>query len=99
MPYKEYKIERKYWTMGAVAEALGITHSTIHFWERKGLIHPIKRKEKRTRGLRLFTVKQLTHLMLIKSLRDYGIEIKLIKLALRGNYAEGLRAYLQSKNE
>jgi DNA-binding transcriptional MerR regulator len=35
MPYQEKQIEKKYFTIGEVAEQLGVATSTLRFWEQE----------------------------------------------------------------
>lgn len=62
MPYKEKEIEKKYYTIGEVAEELGVATSLIRFWE--GEFDNIKPKKNR-KGNRQFTVEDLRNVKLI----------------------------------
>lgn len=62
MPLKEKTIERMYWTIGEVADDLGVNASLLRYWEKEfGSLRP-----KRTnRGDRLYTrddIEQLRHI-------------------------------------
>ena len=35
MPYKEKKVEKLYYSIGEVAEMLGVPVSTVRFWENE----------------------------------------------------------------
>ncbi|MFA5849315.1 MAG: MerR family transcriptional regulator [Bacteroidales bacterium] len=59
MPYKEFKIEKLYYTIGEVAEILNENTSLVRFWAQKfpGFIKPARNKK----GNRLFTAEDLTN--------------------------------------
>ena len=62
MPYKEKEIEKRYFTIGEVAEELGVATSLIRFWEREfTLIKPKKNRK----GNRQFTQQDLKNVKLI----------------------------------
>ncbi len=62
MPYKEKEIEKKYYTIGEVADILGVATSLIRFWE--GEFDNIKPKKNR-KGNRQFTKDDLQSVKLI----------------------------------
>jgi len=62
VPYKEKEIEKKYFTIGEVAEELGVATSLIRFWE--GEFDNIKPKKNR-KGNRQFTKDDLQNVKLI----------------------------------
>ncbi len=62
MPYKEKEIEKKYFTIGEVAEELGVATSLIRFWESEFSI--IKPKKNR-KGNRQFTKEDIQNVKLI----------------------------------
>lgn len=62
MPYKEKEIEKKYFTIGEVAEELGVATSLIRFWE--GEFDIIKPKKNR-KGNRQFTPEDVKNVKLI----------------------------------
>lgn len=59
MPYKEFKIEKLYYTIGEVAEILNENTSLVRFWAQKfpDYIKPARNKK----GNRLFTADDLTN--------------------------------------
>lgn len=62
MPYKEKEIEKKYFTIGEVAEELGVATSLIRFWESEfDIIKPRKNRK----GNRQFTKTDITNVKLI----------------------------------
>jgi DNA-binding transcriptional MerR regulator len=63
MPYKEFKIEKLYYTIGEVAEILNENTSLVRFWAQKfpEYIKPARNKK----GNRLFTADDLANLRLI----------------------------------
>lgn len=62
MPYKEKEIEKKYFTIGEVAEELKVATSLIRFWE--GEFDIIKPKKNR-KGNRQFTKEDIKNVKLI----------------------------------
>lgn len=65
MPWKEKTIEKLYWSIGEVAEQLGVNTSLIRYWEKEfGTLKP-----KRTgKGDRLYTKKDIEQLQRIQHL-------------------------------
>lgn len=62
MPYKEKKVEKLYYSIGEVAELLGVNASLIRFWEKNfEIIKPHKNKK----GNRYFTKEDIENLKLI----------------------------------
>ena len=63
MPYKEFKPEKLYYTIGEVAELLGENTSLVRFWAQKfpDFIKPARNKK----GNRLFTADDVTNFKLI----------------------------------
>lgn len=62
MPYKEKEIEKRYFTIGEVADELGVATSLIRFWERE---FPIIKPKKNRKGNRQFTQQDLKSVKLI----------------------------------
>ncbi|MFY0685568.1 MAG: MerR family transcriptional regulator [Cyclobacteriaceae bacterium] len=62
MPYKEKEIEKKYYTIGEVAEDLGVATSLIRFWESE---FDIIRPKKNRKGNRQFTKDDIKSIKLI----------------------------------
>lgn len=62
MPYKEKEIEKRYYSIGEVAEELGVATSLIRFWE--GEFDIIKPKKNR-KGNRQFTKIDIDNVKLI----------------------------------
>ncbi len=62
MPYKEKEIQKKYFTIGEVADELGVATSLIRFWE--GEFDIIKPKKNR-KGNRQFTQDDIRNVKLI----------------------------------
>ena len=63
MPYKEFKIERLYYTIGEVAELLDESTSLVRFWAQKfpEFIKPARNKK----GNRLFTADDVANFKVI----------------------------------
>ena len=74
MPYKEKEIEKRYYSIGEVAEELGVATSLIRFWE--GEFDIIKPKKNR-KGNRQFTKTDIENVKLIYHLvkeRGYTLQ-------------------------
>ena len=63
MPYKEFKPEKLYYTIGEVADLLGENTSLVRFWAQKfpEFIKPARNKK----GNRLFTADDVSNFKLI----------------------------------
>jgi len=63
MPYKEFKIEKLYYSIGEVAEILEESTSLVRFWAQKfpEFIKPARNKK----GNRLFTADDLSNFRII----------------------------------
>jgi DNA-binding transcriptional MerR regulator len=81
MPLKEKTIERVYWTIGEVAEQLGVNTSVLRYWEKEfGMLRP-----KRTgKGDRLYTKEDIAKVRRIQQLlKDEGFTIQGARERLR----------------
>ena len=81
MPYKEKIVERLYWSIGEVAEEMGVNTSLIRHWEKEfGMIRP-----KRTgRGDRQYTRKDIDLLKRIQELvKEQGYTLQGARELLR----------------
>jgi DNA-binding transcriptional MerR regulator len=75
MPYKEFKIEKLYYTIGEVAEILEENTSLVRFWAQKfpEFIKPARNKK----GNRLFTAEDVTNFRLIHYLvKERGMTLE-----------------------
>lgn len=83
MPYKEKVIEKKYYTIGEVAEMLNVATSLIRFWE--GEFDIIKPKKNR-KGNRQFTKDDINNVKLIYHLvKEKGYTLQGAKEMLKNN--------------
>ena len=83
MPYKKQKIEKIFFTIGEVAGMLGVTPSSIRYWESNfnELAPP-----KSSGGTRLFSQNDIETLKLINYLvKERGLTIKGAQLKLKHN--------------
>lgn len=81
MPWKEKTIEKLYWSIGEVAEQLGVNTSLIRYWEKEfGNLKP-----KRTgKGDRLYTKKDIEQLQQIQHLvKEKGFTLQGAREQLR----------------
>ncbi|HAE13759.1 MAG: MerR family transcriptional regulator [Chitinophagales bacterium] len=74
MPYKEKEIEKRYWTIGEVADELQVSASLLRFWESEiGIIQPKKNRK----GDRFYSRKDIDTLRLIYHLvKEKGYTLK-----------------------
>lgn len=81
MPLKEKTIDRIYWTIGEVAEQLGVNTSLLRFWEKEfGMLRP----KRTSKGDRLYTKDDIAKVRQIQVLlRDKGYTIQGAKDRLR----------------
>ncbi len=83
MPYKEKVIEKKYFTIGEVADMLGVATSLIRFWE--GEFDIIKPKKNR-KGNRQFTQDDIRNVKLIYHLvKEKGFTLQGAKDMLKNS--------------
>jgi DNA-binding transcriptional MerR regulator len=89
MPYKDKPIEKKYFTISAVAEMMHQNKSTLRFWEDEfDWIHP-KRNRKNNRQ---YKRSDITDLMTIAILIVCGgMTLEGVKKAYRMKYIEELK--------
>ncbi len=84
MPYKEFKIEKLYYTIGEVAEILGENTSLVRFWAQKfpEYIKPARNKK----GNRLFTADDLSNFRVIHYLvKERGMTLEGASKRLKDN--------------
>ncbi len=62
MPYKDYEVQKVYYSIGEVAKMFDVSRSLIRFWEKE--FDTIKPRKNR-KGNRLFTKKDLEALQVI----------------------------------
>lgn len=80
---QEKEIEKRYYTIGEVAEIMDVNTSLVRFWEKEFDILQPKRNKK---GNRLFTQKDLANLKLIYHLvKERGFTLEGAKTKLREN--------------
>jgi DNA-binding transcriptional MerR regulator len=86
MPYKERKIEKLYYSIGEVAEMLGVPVSTVRFWENEFVaLKPLKNKK----GNRLFTPADIKNLKIIHHLlKEEGMTLAGVKKKLSEKWDE-----------
>jgi DNA-binding transcriptional MerR regulator len=86
MPYKEKVIEKKYFSIGEVAEMLNVATSLIRFWESE---FDIIKPKKNRKGNRQFTQEDIDNVKLIYNLvKEKGYTLQGAKDLLRdGNEA------------
>ncbi|MFT4737592.1 MAG: DNA-binding transcriptional MerR regulator [Cyclobacteriaceae bacterium] len=82
MPYKEKEIEKKYFTIGEVAEELKVATSLIRFWESE---FDIIKPKKNRKGNRQFTKDDIRNVKLIYHL-----------VKEKGYTLQGARDFIQS---
>ncbi|HRH37837.1 MAG TPA: MerR family transcriptional regulator [Flavobacteriales bacterium] len=81
MPLKPKTIEKIYWTIGEVADEIGVPSSSIRFWEKEFGGVSTKRTN---RGDRLYTRKEIDQLRTIQHLvKEKGFTLNGAKSQLR----------------
>lgn len=86
MPYKEKEIEKRYFTIGEVAEQFNVATSLIRFWESEfSILNPKKNRK----GNRQFTKQDIEKLNLIYHLvKERGFTLQGAKDMLKKNPEE-----------
>lgn len=86
MSYKEKSIDKLYYSIGEVAEMLGVPVSTVRFWENEfDVLKPIKNKK----GNRMFTSTDIKNLKIIYHLlKEEGMTLHGAKKRLTGKWEE-----------
>lgn len=81
MPLKEKTIERMYWSIGEVADELGVNTSVLRYWEKEfGALRP----KRTTKGDRLYTKDDIAKIRDIQHLlKERGFTIQGAKGQLR----------------
>jgi DNA-binding transcriptional MerR regulator len=74
VPYKEPKIEKVHFTIGEVAEMLGVNASLIRFWDKEFSVLKLQKTQK---GNRIFTKDDIQQLKVIYHLvKEKGMTLK-----------------------
>lgn len=86
---QEHDIDKRYYSIGEVAEIMEVNTSLVRFWEKEFDILKPKRNKK---GNRLFTQKDLANLKLIYHLvKERGFTLEGAKTKLRENKGDTAR--------
>jgi DNA-binding transcriptional MerR regulator len=86
MPYKEKIIEKKYYTIGEVADMFGVATSLIRFWEGE---FDVIRPRKNRKGNRQFTKEDIENVRLIYHLvKEKGFTLNGAKEMLKNDALE-----------
>ncbi|MGO4347628.1 MerR family transcriptional regulator [Paenibacillus sp. FSL A5-0031] len=72
---------KKHWKVGDLANLTGLTVRTLRFYDQIGLLSPSDQTES---GHRLYSESNLSRLHQILSLKELGLSLEEIKLALSG---------------
>lgn len=62
MPYKEHNVEKKYYTIGEVANTFGVNTSLIRFWESE---FPLINPQKNRKGNRQYTKEDIDNIRIV----------------------------------
>jgi DNA-binding transcriptional MerR regulator len=86
MPYKDVKVEKLYYSIGEVADMLGVPVSTVRFWENEfDILKPMKNKK----GNRLFMPADIKNLKIIHHLlKEEGMTLSGVKKRVSGKWEE-----------
>jgi len=83
VPYKEKEIEKKYYTIGEVADQFGVATSLIRFWESE---FDIIKPKKNRKGNRQFTKEDIESVRMIFHLvKEKGFTLQGAKDMLRND--------------
>lgn len=83
MPYKEFKVEKLYYSIGEVAEMFNVNTSLIRFWEKEFKILSPKKNKK---GDRAFTKEDIENFKLIYHLvKEKGLKLEAAKTTIKNN--------------
>ena len=82
MPYKERPVEKLYFSIGEVAEQLGVNTSVIRYWEKEfGVLRP----RRDSKGDRSYTQQDIRKVRMIQYLlKDRGFTINGAREHLKG---------------
>lgn len=83
MPYKEFKVEKLYYSIGELAEMFDVNTSLIRFWEKEfNILSPQKNKK----GNRAFTKDDIEDFRLIYHLvKEKGLKLEAAKSVIKNN--------------
>jgi DNA-binding transcriptional MerR regulator len=74
VPYREPNIEKIYFSIGEVAEMLGVNPSLIRFWDKEFSVIKLQKNQK---GNRIFTKEDIQQLRVIHHLvKEKGMTLK-----------------------
>ena len=83
MPYKEFKVEKIYYSIGEVSEMFDVNTSLIRFWEKEFTILSPKKNKK---GDRVYTKQDLEDFKLIYHLvKEKGFKLDAAKDIIKNN--------------
>lgn len=83
MPYKEFKIEKLYYSIGEVAEMFDVSASLLRYWEKE---FDVLKPRKNRKGNRLFTKKDLENLKIIYHLvKEKGYTLDGAKMKMKAS--------------
>ncbi|NEB05755.1 MerR family transcriptional regulator [Streptomyces sp. SID13726] len=68
-------------TIGELARATGLTVRTIRYWSDEGVLHPVARS---TGGYRLYDTEAAARLELIRTLRELGLGLDVVREVVEG---------------
>lgn len=84
MPYKERPIEKRYYSIGEVAQIFGVATSLIRFWQEEfEIIHPKKNKK----GHRVFSKEDIDNVKIVYHLvKEKGYTLEGAKEVIKGEH-------------
>ena len=83
MPYKEFKVEKIYYSIGELADMFNVNTSLIRFWEKEFKILSPKKNKK---GDRTFTKEDISNFKLIYHLvKEKGLKLDAAKNVIKNN--------------
>jgi len=85
-------MDEKLWKIGELARATGLTVRTLHHYDEIGLLRPSERTQA---GYRLYGDDDVRRLYEIRALRDLGLPLQDIPVALDGDPRNTLAEHLK----
>lgn len=88
VPYKKTKMEKVFFSIGEVAQMVGVSSSSIRYWES---CFEELNPQKSTKGTRLFTHDDIETIKFIHHLvKDRGMTIKGVQQKLKSNRQDAI---------
>ena len=87
-------MENQLYQMKDLMEKFGVTRDTIKYYEKKGLVKPIRNVS----GYRLYDETQVQKLKMIMDLKNMGFSLEKVETQLSGEQNEGAIEEIEKRN-